>query len=104
MVARVAVEGRSMEPVYFQGDFILVARLGKIKRGNDVVVCDPREKGRLILKRVAKKKGRELFLEGLNKNFSTDSRNFGWIDEDEVQAKVVLRYYPFFGRGKFWFW
>jgi len=93
-----------MEPIYFQDDFVITVKFGKTKIGHDVVIRDPRESGRIILKRVVKEKDGKLNLRGVNKNFSTDSREFGWIGEDKVLGRVILRYYPLFGRGKFWFW
>lgn len=93
-----------MEPDYFQGDFLISVSFGSIKVGSDVVFCDPRGGNRRLLKRVVNKKNGKVFVMGLNESFTTDSREFGWIEENMVLGKVILRYYPLFGRGKFWFW
>lgn len=37
----------------------------------------------------------ESFVLGYNEHYSTDSRHFGAITNDNILGKVVLRYYPF---------
>ncbi len=34
------------------------------------------------------------FVEGDNRNHSTDSRSFGWISQDQIEGVVKYRYYP----------
>ncbi len=91
-------------PDYRDGDYLLVFGAKNLRVGNDVVVRDPRDLDRLILKRIGRIKKDKVFLLGINESSSTDSRVFGWVDTQSVLGKVWLRYYPFFGRGKFWFW
>ena len=53
LLFRVAVAGASMEPTFRDGDWLLVRRLRRPPRRGDVVVAsDPREPGRLLVKRV----------------------------------------------------
>ncbi len=101
---RFVVSGESMMPDYHDGDYLLVFGTKKIRVGNDVVVCDPRDQSRLILKRIGGVKKNKIFLLGINNASSTDSRVFGWVDVGLIIGKVWFRYFPLFGRGKFWFW
>lgn len=103
-IIRYEVAGESMLPEYKPGDFLLVVDTKKITKGDDVVFADPRQKSRLLIKRVVRVRNGSLFLVGLNKSASTDSRSFGRVDKENVYGKVLMRYWPFFGRGKFWFW
>lgn len=93
-----------MLPVFTSKDYLLVFKSRSVKSGDYVVFCDPRESKRKLLKKVSKVKSKEIFVEGLNRNESTDSRIFGWVNKDLIVGKVFVRYYPVFGRGKFWFW
>lgn len=97
--ARVAIEGRSMEPAMEPGDWLLVdpdayARRGP-RPGELVLAPDPREPGRLLLKRVAAvdSDGR-LELLGDAPDASTDSRAFGPVDPRSVQGRPWFRYWP----------
>ncbi len=54
---------------------------------NDLVVAKVME--RLVIKRIKKTKKNEVWLEGDNKEASTDSRSFGWIDKKDIMGKVV---------------
>src|SRR5207237_5969412 len=74
---RVAVAGRSMEPTFRDGDWLLVRRLDRLPRAGDVVVAeDPREPDRLIVKRVRDVAPAGVTVQGDNPDpeGSTDSR------------------------------
>ncbi len=101
---RFEVSGDSMLPVFLAKDYLLVFKSRLVKSGDFVVLYDPRDMERKLLKRVGKVKSSAIFVEGLNKKYSTDSRVFGWVNKDLIVGKVFVRYYPLFGRGKFWFW
>lgn len=58
----------------------------KPKIGDIVVV---KKGGKDIVKRIQKVHDREYFVEGDNKQQSTDSRNFGPIDKSEIVGKVI---------------
>src|SRR5580692_5151642 len=49
---RVVVEGRSMEPTLAPGDRLLVVRAGSLHAGDVVAVRDPRQPGRVLVKRI----------------------------------------------------
>lgn len=80
------VVGDSMRPTYRNGQTILVGHT-RNRREGDVVVAymDRRE----VLKRITKIENGKVFLEGDNKNSSTDSRVHGWLQDRHVVAKVV---------------
>ncbi len=101
---RFEVFGESMLPIFAAKDYLLVFKSRSVKCGDYVVFCDPRYRNRRLLKMVARVNPSEIFVEGLNKKQSTDSRIFGSISKDLIVGKVFMRYYPLFGRGKFWFW
>lgn len=39
------------------------------------------------------------FVEGDNRDHSTDSRSFGWVLEEQIEGIVKFRYYPFSNMG-----
>mgnify|MGYP000117869684 CR=1 FL=1 len=89
------VSGRSMEPKFKEGSLLfvdrLVYRLSGLKVGDVVVVKDPRDKERLILKRVTRVEGEKIFILGDNLESSTDSRKFGAVERKLIVGKVMLR-------------
>ena len=87
---RVTVEGSSMEPTYRPGERLTALRRWRpIRTGDVVVVRDPRDETRWLLKRCVGRVGRRLDLRGDNAAASTDSRDFGLVDAREV-AYIVL--------------
>jgi nickel-type superoxide dismutase maturation protease len=104
--ARVAVEGRSMAPALEPGDWLLVdpdayARVPPAA-GELVLMADPREPGRLLVKRVAEvhDDGRALLVQGDAADESTDWRAFGPVETSAVEGRPWFRYRPLrrFGR------
>lgn len=97
--SRVEVVGESMLPALAPGDWLLVdsgAYSGRRPRAGDIlVVADPRDPSRQLVKRVCSVhlRGR-LWVEGDNASASTDSRHFGPIPDSSVRGRVVLRYWP----------
>ncbi|HEX2064345.1 MAG TPA: S26 family signal peptidase, partial [Acidimicrobiales bacterium] len=53
LLRRVEVQGDSMRPTLLAGDRLLVLRLGPVRPGDLVVVADPRQPDRRMVKRVA---------------------------------------------------
>jgi nickel-type superoxide dismutase maturation protease len=89
-IRRVTVEGSSMAPTYQHGDTLTaIRRWRRVRPGDVVVVRDPREPGRWLLKRCVARDGAQLDLRGDNVAESTDSRAFGPIENREV-AWLVL--------------
>jgi nickel-type superoxide dismutase maturation protease len=92
---RLAVEGYSMAPTLLPGDRLLAVRASRIGIGDLVVVRDPRDQARLLVKRVASfEPGGRMSLIGDNPEASTDSRTFGTVGRAEVVGKVARRYWP----------
>jgi nickel-type superoxide dismutase maturation protease len=97
--ARAAVTGESMLPGLRPGDWLLVDPFAFRDRsprpGDLVVVPDPREPERLLVKRVRSTldNGR-LELAGDAADQSTDSRAFGPVQTDEVRGRAWARYWP----------
>ena len=89
------VKEQSMEPSCREGDFVLVNRMSYLfsrpKVGHIVVLRDPRDSSQHIVKRITVIKDSFIWVEGDNKEKSTDSRNFGWVNVKALlgQAKVI---------------
>jgi nickel-type superoxide dismutase maturation protease len=92
-----------MEPSLREGDWIVVARLGQRPRiGEVVLVRDPREPERLMLKRVATVADGTCTVLGDRPEESTDSRTFGPIPLGNVIGRAIFRYGPIGRMG--WIW
>ena len=91
---RFEVVGPSMLPTLRPGDRLLVARIGRVEPGDLVVLKDPRSTSRLICKRVVSGDSRHIVVRGDNPDASTDSRAFGPVPVDQVQGRVLRRYWP----------
>jgi len=96
---RVAVEGRSMAPTLRPGEWLLVDPLAYRETapvaGHIVVAPDPREPGRLLVKRVGGVAvDGSLELRGDAPDASTDSRTFGPLPAAAVTGRAWARYWP----------
>ncbi len=93
---RVTVQGDSMRPLLRPGDRLLVVPTGRWRPGEVVALRDPRDPGRLLVKRVLGVEGPDgpLTVIGDNPLASTDSRQFGPVDRRSVVGRAVYRYAP----------
>jgi nickel-type superoxide dismutase maturation protease len=96
---RAAVSGWSMGPSLRPGDWLLVDPEGyrrrPARRGDLIVVPDPRVGQRLLVKRVAAvESDGSLVVVGDDEARSTDSRTFGAIDPLTVLGRPWIRYWP----------
>jgi len=103
LLFRVAVAGRSMEPTFRDGDWLLVRSVERPPRPGEVVVArDPRRPERLIVKRVLDVADGGVTVRGDHPDpaESTDSRQYGPIPAAAIVGRPVLRYAPLrrFGR------
>ena len=83
-----------MAPTLLEGDMVLVNRFSYWLRKpgfKDIVALkDPRD-GKVLIKRIIKSDGQKYFVQGDNKNHSTDSRVFGMIRKENIVGKVVFK-------------
>ena len=92
---RLAVAGTSMAPTLRPGDRLLVRRWPRrVVTGAMIVVADPREPRRLVVKRVGEVRAGAVTLLGDNPAASTDSRSWGAVPVAAVRGRVVYRYAP----------
>ena len=79
-----------MYPTLHPGQDVLSfnwAYLGKKPKVGDIVVV--RMNGKDMVKRVDKVYDRTVYLTGDNQSGSTDSRDFGPVDKDQIIGKVI---------------
>lgn len=92
---RVAVAERSMEPALRPGDWLLVLRTRRIRRGQVVVARHPDRAGLLLVKRAAGCSPDGWWLESDNPGAgAVDSRAFGAVPAGLIEGRVLLRYWP----------
>jgi len=80
-----------MFPALKAGSNVLVCKyfFSKPKIGDIVAARDPRD-GKIIIKRVIKIENTKYHVEGDNRTASTDSRDFGLIDKNNIIGKVIF--------------
>jgi nickel-type superoxide dismutase maturation protease len=94
LISRVVVAGTSMVPTLLPGDRLLVRRTRRVRLGDLVVVPDPRDPDRVVVKRAAAVGAGRVEVAGDNPAASTDSREFGSVPRSSIQARAVYRYFP----------
>jgi phage repressor protein C with HTH and peptisase S24 domain len=87
------VKEESMIPLLYPGNTILVYRFSKLKTNDIVVLKNPykNRKERYLVKKIFKITKKSLYVEGLNKEKSIDSRQFGWIAKKDVVGKMISK-------------
>jgi len=98
---RVAVAERSMEPSLRPGDWLLVwrglrpGRPPRLRPGLIVVAKHPGDPDMLLVKRAARLLPDGWWLDSDNRAAgAVDSRAFGVVTADQVEARVLVRYWP----------
>ena len=83
-----------MLPELVPGDRLLVLPTRRVRRGDLVVLRDPRDQNRTMVKRVAAIDGSLVTVAGDNQDASTDSRHFGPVPVRSIRGRVLYRYHP----------
>ena len=93
---RFVVTGHSMEPLFKEGDRIVINHLAYIfskpKTGDIVAFEHSNEKKETLLKKVEKVTGDQLTVVGLNDADTLDSRQLGQIKKSQIIGKVLTKY------------
>ena len=76
-----------MWPTFKQGEVVVASTNTDDVRVGDVVMVE--HEGLEKLKRIAKMRPGEIYVLGDNPSASSDSRNFGWLSDRSVKAKIV---------------
>ena len=93
LLARFKIVGHSMEPQIEDGQSILVSVLPywfKKPQINDIVAFKDNS-GKVLIKRIAKVKNGEYFMQGDNQEDSLDSRKFGFISKNQIVGEVIFK-------------
>ena len=88
----VAVAGDSMAPTYHDGDWLLTRWGGRYKVGQVLIVERNERPGIYLVKRLVRVEGGKYWVEGDNPLASTDSRQWGFLDSQEILGRVFFRY------------
>lgn len=86
-ISRFTVSGNSMIPTLHPGQDVLSINWFINPKVGDIVVI--KKGGKEIVKRIQKIDDRRIFVIGDNLNQSTDSRDFGPVNMDQVVGKVI---------------
>lgn len=78
-----------MEPTFSEGDRVLVSVWGRLKEDDVVVVHHNDQKH---LKRITSIEEDGFHVEGDNKERSTDSRDYGFVEKKDIVGKVIAKY------------
>ncbi len=88
----VAVAGDSMAPTYHDGDWLLALWGGQCKVGQVLIIEREERPGIYLVKRLVRIEDGKYWVQGDNPLASTDSRQWGLLNSQEIQGRVLLRY------------
>lgn len=96
LLVHLKVEGHSMEPTILNGQSVFASSIPYLfvkPRIGDIAVVKQIYKytSMLVIKRIREIKGNKFYVLGDNKLDSSDSRKYGWIDRDQIVAKVIYK-------------
>lgn len=85
------IQEESMQPFLFPGDQVIVNRLRKGKKGDVIVIKNPETNSqqKYLIKKIEKINNKKLYVIGVNKEKSIDSRHFGWIEKRDIIGKMI---------------
>lgn len=81
-----------MFPTLTSGEKVIIKKkwfFCSLRKG-DIVVFHHQPNQKILIKRIFKKTNNKFFLIGDNVTASTDSRNFGYIDNKSIIGKVIF--------------
>lgn len=81
------VVGSSMQPKLKPGKIVIALRRPRNLTSGHIVIIE--HAGKEKIKRIARVKHSLLYVLGDNPMASTDSRHFGWVQDNQVKAKVI---------------
>ena len=94
----IIVRGGSMLPTLDDGDLVLIDKMNKKFNLGSIHVLQPPINDYIVIKRLCKienynsvigeKLNRYWFL-GDNRDFSQDSRTYGWINKEAIEGRVI---------------
>jgi len=93
-LATVRIVGPSMEPYLRNGDVHLVALRARVKAGDAVLLSHPDRPELLTVKRIVRRDDDGWWVEGDNRDESTDSRHFGAVPEESIRGRIIFRLRP----------
>ena len=82
-----------MAPGLLAGDWVVIRRTRRVRPGQVVALCDPRDPQRVLVKRIQRATGSGWYVLGDNPRRSTDSREFGPVPSSCVLGRVLFRYH-----------
>ena len=88
----IVVRGRSMFPTLQDGDLVLIDKKPKAYNIGDIcVLVPPDEADKIVIKRITKVKpmDRLYWFLGDNRNNSHDSRDYGWVNVENIEGRVI---------------
>lgn len=88
----IEVCGDSMNPTFNSGDLIVGCRIFKNPTLNQVFIFRPPVGEKYVIKRLAhiSEYTGKFFFEGDNKDYSYDSRKYGYISKDKLVARYLF--------------
>lgn len=86
---RFSIVGYSMQPTLNPGQQVLMDPNPPLIQEDDIVVCQTPNTERLMVKRVVMIEDGQYFVQGDNRDQSTDSRQFGWLKRADIIGQVV---------------
>ena len=98
----IIVKGRSMSPTLHDGDLVLIDKKPKAYSMGDIcVLIPPDDDNKIVIKRITKIMGLDIhngksitnfwFL-GDNRNNSYDSRDYGWVNIENIEGRVIKQW------------
>jgi len=83
------VSGSSMYPTLKEGDVLLVDKRAELEEDQIVILKDPQNPKKVLVKRIIVLDSEYAWVEGDNNGNSRDSRDFGEVSRTNIIGKVI---------------